>query len=29
MAILQLKNKMTEMDELNEDKDGISPDDYS
>jgi len=29
MAILQLKNRMTEMDEMNEDNDGISPDDYS
>ena len=29
MAILQLKNRMTEMDEMNEDNDGISPDVYS
>ena len=29
MAILQLKNRMTEMDEMNEDNDGISPDEYS
>lgn len=29
MAILQLKNRMTEMDELDEDHDGISPDEYS
>jgi len=29
MAILQLKNRMTEMDKENEDNDGVSPDDYS
>jgi hypothetical protein len=29
MAILQLKNRMTELDEANADNDGIAPDDYS
>ena len=29
MAILQLKNRMTELDEMDKEGDGVSPDDYS
>lgn len=29
MAILQLKNRMTELDQLDEDKDGVVPEEYS
>ena len=29
MAILQLKNRMTELDQLDQEKDGVAPEEYS